>query len=111
MKKTITVTPEILEHLHPYQGQANKMPAIGEILHVHGNKIPKVRTNGYFVQVTNWKPSANSLYLLNDRPTEPDADKYGWDNPEVLNLLRQRLEEKKEIALFQRWSIDYNFVK
>jgi hypothetical protein len=107
MKTEIVVTAKTLEALSPYNNDKS-MPEIGETLFVIGDKIPKVRVNGYFVQVTNWKPSKNSLHIIN-RKNEPVADKYGW----VLSsqITERAISEKKEISYFQRWAIDYEIVK
>lgn len=108
MKKTITVTEENISEFYPYKGNGKVSPSIGEILFVHGDKLPKVRTEGDFVQVTNWKPSANSLEMIK-RMHDPEAEKYGWKQGAEITF--QTLMEKKEIASFERWSIDYKFVK
>lgn len=108
MKKFITVTPEILENLNPYQSQNKAMPAIGDVLEVHGDKIPMVNRNGYFVQVTNWRPSHNSLEMIR-RMHEPDAEKYGWKKSAEITF--QILMEKKQVSHFERWSIDIKFIK
>lgn len=108
MKKTITVTADILENLHPYQEQNKAMPNIGDILEVHGGKIPKVRVEGYFVQVTNWQPNANSLHMI-ERRNSPEAKKYGWDKG--AETTQQIIKERTHVAAFERWSLDYKFVK
>jgi hypothetical protein len=107
MKTEIVVTAEILEALSPYNGDKS-LPEIGETLYIHGGKITKVRVNGYFVQLTNWKPSKNSLHIIG-RKDDAEADKYGWK--EGAQTVEDILKEKRQTAYFQRWSIDYELVK
>lgn len=88
--KTLTVTPELLNELSPYQGQTKKL-SIGDILFVVEEKIPCVRhfpgQSLYFTILTDGKH-----YSGLDKPVAADRGYYDANRWSLNNKFTKKLK-------------------
>lgn len=95
--KTLTVTEKNINHIRPFQGTSESV-SVGDVLDV----VIEEKGRDAFIFLTNWKPTYNTLKMI-ERGNEPEAKRWGWDD--IAEVNKKAVEEKKDAVFFKRYTI------